>query len=236
MTGATSGGDALADRYDAVFGRLERLENALRTEIQTQTDRAEAAEAQLRALGDLTARADELIATARAEAARLSRQADQEFDLAAQAHQEAIELRAEAERLATKAAAEHAAASQQLAKAQHAAAMQAETAQLATPSRAIAGSEAAAEADQSVLQRHTASNHATTPTPEAGGATSGEDLLFAIRRYLTDMLTLEEVTVATAGTVDHRAGGGPRLQLLRSDRRSGDDEDQRRYDEQRANR
>jgi hypothetical protein len=53
---------------------------------------------------------------------------------------------------------------------------------------------------------------------------------------LTDMLTLEEVTVATAGTVDHLAGDIPRLSLLRSDRRSGDDEDQRHYDEHRANR
>jgi len=237
VTGAASNGDALADRYDAVFGRLERLENALRTEIQTQTDRAEAAEAQLRALGDLTARADELVATAHAEAARLSREANQEFDLAAQAHQEAMELRAEAERLATKAAAEHAAAAQQLAAAQHAAAAQdAAAAQLAAPLRQIDASEAAAAGYQSASQRLAASNLAAAPTPGAEGATSGEELLLAIRRYLTDMLTLEEVTVATAGAVDHRAGGGPRLQLLRSNRRSGDDEDQRNYDEQRANR
>jgi hypothetical protein len=203
-SGKAAHSDALSARYDAVFGRLDRLEHALRTEIQAQTDRAETAEARLRALGDLTLRADELVAAAQSEAARLSREARYEFDLASKAHQEAEELRAEAQRLTVKAAAEHASALQQLAAAPPPAA-----AHEATPAQ---------------------------PTAETLAPVPDEDLLLAIRRYLTDMLTLEEVTVATAGTVDHLAGGIPRLSLLRSDRRSGDDEEQRHYDEDRANR
>jgi hypothetical protein len=84
---STPAASDLTRRYEAVTSRLDELEAVLRREIEHQRQRADRAEAQLAALGDLADHADELVAQARQDARRLTLAAQHELE----------EARAEAE-------------------------------------------------------------------------------------------------------------------------------------------
>ena len=96
--------DPLADdREGALAARLDHLEKVLREEVAHQKERADRAEAQLLALGDLDAQAAELVSEARAEASKVLEAARHEYDQAAATRREAEALleqaKKEAERL-----------------------------------------------------------------------------------------------------------------------------------------
>jgi hypothetical protein len=83
QTGITQSGE------EALAERLDRLERVLREELATQKHRADRAEAQLRAFGELDEQAEELVAAARTEATRLLTAARHERDAAAAEHAQA---------------------------------------------------------------------------------------------------------------------------------------------------
>jgi len=91
------------DREDALAARLDRLEHELREEVVRQKQRADRAEAQLRALGDLDEQANDLVTEARAEASKVLEAARHEYEQAAEVRKEAQALlrqaRSEAARL-----------------------------------------------------------------------------------------------------------------------------------------
>jgi hypothetical protein len=96
--------DPLAeDREGALAARLDHLEHVLREEVVHQKERADRAEAQLLALGDLDAQATELVSEARAEASKVLEAARHAYDQAAAMRQDAEalleEAKKEAERL-----------------------------------------------------------------------------------------------------------------------------------------
>jgi hypothetical protein len=88
------------DAEAALAARLDHLEHVLREELQQQKRRADRAEAQLRALGQLDEHAEDLVATARAEAAKVMAAARHELEQATTARQEADAVLQDARRRA----------------------------------------------------------------------------------------------------------------------------------------
>jgi hypothetical protein len=74
---------------EALAERLDQLEHVLRQELAVQKRRADRAEAQLQALGELDEQAEQLVATARAEASKLLEAARHEREAAKGEHAEA---------------------------------------------------------------------------------------------------------------------------------------------------
>lgn len=78
-----------AEREAALAARLDHLEHVLREELARQKQRADRAEAQLRALGDLDEQASDLVSEARAEASKVLEAARHAYEQAAGFRQEA---------------------------------------------------------------------------------------------------------------------------------------------------